>query len=269
MKNEITHSQINFSPIGFVSSSQTEPYQASKQPDELSMDAVITLNSSFNFEQALTDLDGCSHLWIVYQFHKNENWKPLVQTPRSNRKIGVFATRSPYRPNPIGISVVELKSVDGLKIEIGANDLLDGTPILDIKPYHPEYDVINDAKIKWLETSLGPKFEIKFSPVAEDKLDYLESADAIYQLNLIKPFILRQLQYDPTNNDKKRVDQNNLLYKSLWTLSYRTWRIDFIVSEQTVAVLDIRTGYTADDLNNIEDKYSDKKIHRKFLKHFS
>ena len=163
------------------------------------------------------------------------------------------------------MSVVELKSIDGLKIEIGANDLLDGTPILDIKPYHPEYDVMADAKIKWLETSLGPKFEIKFSPVVEDKLDYFETADSSYQLNLIKPFILRQLQYDPTNSDKKRVDQNN----ALWTLSYRTWRIDFIISEQTVAVLDIRTGYSDDDLNNIEDKYSDKKIHRKFLTQFS
>ena len=265
MNKKISTVEITLSAIGFVSSAQTEPYQASKQPDELSMDAVITLNSGFNFEQALTDLDGCSHLWIIYQFHKNENWKPLVQTPRSNRKIGVFATRSPYRPNAIGMSVVELKSIDGLKIEIGANDLLDGTPVLDIKPYHPEYDVMADAKIKWLETSLGPKFEIKFSPVAEDKLDYLESADAIYQLNLIKPFILRQLQYDPTNSDKKRVDQNN----ALWTLSYRTWRIDFIISEQTVAVLDVRTGYSDDDLNNIEDKYSDKKIHRKFVTQFS
>ena len=265
MSNQTLNSQINFTPIGFVSSSQIEPYQASKQPDELSMDAVITLNSGFNYEQALTDLEGCSHLWIIYQFHKNENWKPLVQTPRSNRKIGVFATRSPYRPNAIGMSVVELKSIDGLKIKLGANDLLDGTPILDIKPYHPEYDTITDAKIKWLETSLGPKHEIKFSPMAEEKIDYLESADPIYQLNLIKPFILRQLQYDPTNSDKKRVNQN----KALWTLSYRTWRIDFIISELTVAVLDIRTGYSDEDLNNLEDKYSDKKIHRKFTKHFS
>lgn len=261
--------EITLTPIGFVSSAQTEPYQASKQPDELSMDAVITLNSGFNFEQALTDLEGCSHLWIVYQFHKNENWKPLVQTPRSNRKIGVFATRAPHRPNPVGISVVELKSVEGLKIKIGANDLLDGTPIIDIKPYHPEYDVITDAKIKWLETSLGPKHEIKFSPTAEEKLDYLESADSVYQLNLIKPFILRQLQYDPINSDKKRVEQNNALYNSFWTLSYRTWRIDFIISEQTVAVLDIRSGYSDEDLNNTEDKFSDKTIHRNFIKHFS
>lgn len=249
---------MTLEPIGLLKSEQVFPYQASKQPDELSTHAEIILNSGNNFEQALVDLDGCSHIWVIYQFHHNENWKPLVQTPRSNKKIGVFATRSPYRPNPIGLSVVKLEKIEGLKIFIGPNDILDGTPILDIKPYHPEYDVITDAKIDWLETSVGPKMEIRFSPIAEGDLDDLEMMDQ--SLKLMRPFIQRQLEYDPTNSKKKRVEK----VQSYWVLSYRTWRIDFIVQDNTVAILGIRSGYTEEELASTEDQYQDKAIHRRF-----
>ena len=249
---------MQLEPIGFLQSEQIHPYQASRQPDELSSKAIIQLQPSRNFEQALQDLSGCSHLWIIYQFHQNENWKPLVQTPRSNKKIGVFATRSPYRPNPIGLSVVKLESIDGLKIHIGPNDLLDGTPILDIKPYHPEFDRVENATIEWLESSVGPKMEIRFSPIAEDQLSELESLDA--SLKLMRSFILRQLEYDPTNQNKKRVE----FIQSYWVLSYRTWRIDFIVQDTTVAVLAIRSGYSAEDLENTDDPYADKDIHRQY-----
>jgi tRNA-Thr(GGU) m(6)t(6)A37 methyltransferase TsaA len=253
---------ITFNPIGVLKSDQVEPYQASRQPDGLSNEAVIKLNSGHNFEQALTDLDGCSHLWIIYAFHKNENWKPLVQTPRSNRKIGVFATRAPYRPNPIGMSLVKLEKIDGLDIHLGPNDLLDGTPILDIKPYHPESDVAEDARIDWLESSLTPKMHITFSPLATDHLDFLENQNS--DLEQIKSFIFRQLEYDPTNDKKKRVEFNH----SYWILAYRTWRIDFIVQDETVAVLGIRSGYTPEELESADDHYQDKAIHRSFIKNF-
>ena len=178
---------ITFNPIGVLKSDQVEPYQASRQPDGLSQEAVITLNSGQNFEQALTDLSGCTHLWIIYAFHKNENWKPLVQTPRSNRKIGVFATRAPYRPNPIGMSLVKLEKVEGLNIYIGPNDILDGTPILDIKPFHPESDIAEDAHIEWLESSIPPKMSITFSPLASEQLEYLENQNS--DLEQIKSFL--------------------------------------------------------------------------------
>lgn len=253
---------ITFNPIGVLKSDQVEPYQASRQPDGLSHDAVITLNSGQNFEQALTDLSGCSHLWIIYVFHKNENWKPLVQTPRSNRKIGVFATRAPYRPNPIGMSLVKLEKIEGLNIYIGPNDMLDGTPILDIKPFHPESDVAKDAHIEWLESSVTPKMNITFSPLATEQLEYLENQNS--DLEQIKSFLYRQLEYDPTNDKKKRVEFN----QSYWTLAYRTWRIDFIVHDTTVAILGIHSGYTPEDLTSTDDPYCDKDIHRSFLKNF-
>ena len=254
---------ITFNPIGVLKSDQVEPYQASRQPDGLSSEAVITLNSGHNYEQALTDLSGCSHLWIIYAFHKNENWKPMVQTPRSDRKIGVFATRAPYRPNPIGMSLVKLEKVDGLNIYIGPNDILNETPILDIKPFHPESDIAENPQIEWLESSVTPKMSITFSPMASEQLDYLENKNL--DLEQIKSFIYRQLEYDPTNEKKKRVEFN----QSYWVLSYRTWRIDFIVQDTTVAILGIRSGYSAEELADSTDTYKDKEIHRHFKSQYT
>lgn len=253
--------ELALKPIGFIQSKQTEPYQASRQPDVLSEPAILKLQPGFNFEQALQDLNGCSHIWLIFGFHKNENWKPLVQTPRSDRKIGVFATRAPYRPNPIGLSCVELISVNGLQLQIGPNDLLDGTPIYDIKPYHPESDRIDNSKIDWLDQSLTKKMSISISPSAEAELDYLE----IHGLAEVRAFLLRQLEYDPTNSAKKRVQPNN----HFWTLSYRTWRIDFILTDDSVGVMAIRSGYTVEELQSLDDPYSDKQIHKKFNSQFT
>jgi tRNA-Thr(GGU) m(6)t(6)A37 methyltransferase TsaA len=257
MKN--TPKPIQFQPIGYFSSTQIEPYQAARQPDENSEPGIIQLNPGQNFEQALTDLSGCSHIWIIYQFHHNENWKPLVLTPRSEKKIGVFATRAPYRPNPIGMTVVRVINIDGLNIYVGPNDLLNETPILDIKPYHPESDLISDAKIDWLDSNLK-KYKIQFSPVASEQFDFLSSSQA----KEIKPFVLRQLEYDPINSDKKRVSKEN----GFWALAYRTWRIDFILIEDCVSVIGIRSGYTEAELIDETDTYLDKNLHRKFIENY-
>ncbi len=253
------NTDITFSAIGFFSSNQIEPYQAARQPDENSLPGIIKLNSGSNFEQALTDLDGCSHIWIIYYFHKNDRWKPMVLTPRAEKKIGVFATRAPYRPNPIGMTVVQLLKIDGLNIFVGPNDLLNDTPILDIKPYHPESDLIQNSSINWLNQHIK-KYKINFSPLAESHLDFLNAN----HLSEIKTFILRQLQYDPLNSDKKRVSENS----GYWTLAYRTWRIDFILVDDLISVIGLRSGYTDDDLKKDEDLYQDKDLHLKFIKNF-
>ena len=251
---------MTLKPIGIFESAQIEPYQAGRQPDELGLFGKIKLHTGQNYEQALQDLEGCSHLWIIFGFHLNENWKPLTQAPRSDKKIGVFATRAPYRPNPIGLSLVELISVNGLILEIGANDILNETPIYDIKPFHPEHDIAENANISWLENSTLKKNIISFSPYVEAQLDFLE----INSVKQIRVFIIRQLEYDPINKSKKRVEKN----QSYWCLSYRTWRIDFTFSEDSIGILAIRSGYTDQELMAFEDKYSDKKIHRLFNKEF-
>lgn len=253
--------ELVLKPIGFIHSKQVEPYQAARQPDHVSEPATLLLEPGHNYEQAVQDLEGCSHVWLIFGFHQNKNWKPLVQTPRSDRKIGVFATRAPYRPNPIGLSCVSLLSVNGLMIEIGPNDLLDGTPIYDIKPYHPESDQIEHSKIEWFESAMHPQLKVNISPSAEEEIDFLE----INGVPEIRSFIQRQLEYDPTNGDKKRVEKNN----HLWTLAYRTWRIDFLLTDESVGVVSIRSGYSKEELEDPKDTYHDKATHQKFNRQFS
>lgn len=251
-------------PIGTFESGQIEAYQAGRQPDPLGLAGRIRLNPGQNFEQALQDLIGCSHIWIIFGFHLNKNWKPLVQTPRSDRKIGVFATRAPYRPNPLGLSLVKLIDIHGLNIDVGENDILNGSPVYDIKPYHPEYDVAADAQIEWLQSAGVRRHAISFSPMAEAQLEFLESQG----LRELRPFIIRQLEYDPVNADKKRVEACS---SGLWTLAYRTWRIDFSFTDEgggAIGILGLRSGYTPEELKDFSDPYADKKIHRLFNKEF-
>jgi tRNA (adenine37-N6)-methyltransferase len=254
---------VVFKPIGFFQSQQIFPYQAGRQPDESSEPGLIILNPKSNFEQALTNLEQCSHIWIVYVFHHNSEWKPLVQTPRSKTKIGVFATRAPYRPNPIGMTAVKILKIEGLAILVDKNDLLDGTPILDIKPYHPESDIIKGAQIQWLQSSAQKsiKMKVRLSPMASDQIDFLDTRG----LKELKTFAKRQLEYDPTDKTKTRVKD----HKHYFTLAYRTWRIDFIVTDNIVSVLQIHSGYTSQDLESNDDKYNDKNLHRIFNKEFN
>ena len=118
------------------------------------LESLIVFESEFRNPDALRGLEGFSHLWIVWEFSKarRENWSPTVRPPRlgGNQRLGVFATRSPFRPNPIGLSCVRLVGVErhpeyGPVIRVAGADLLNGTPIYDIKPYLPYADCKPDA----------------------------------------------------------------------------------------------------------------------------
>ncbi len=119
-----------------------------------SLSALVVFEPEFRNPDALRGLEGFSHIWLIWQFSQavRENWSPTVRPPRlgGNRRIGVFATRSPFRPNPIGLSCVRLKQLHvhqelGPVLEVTGADLLDGTPIYDIKPYLPYADSHPDA----------------------------------------------------------------------------------------------------------------------------
>src|SRR6202041_972769 len=102
------------------------------------------------FEPALSDVEGWEYLWVVYWFHLNSDWHPKVLPPRSKVKRGVFATRSPHRPCPIGLSAVRLVRVEGLSVHVEGVDMLDGSPVLDLKPYVAAADAIAEAGSGWL-----------------------------------------------------------------------------------------------------------------------
>src|SRR5439155_25469237 len=106
----------------------------------------IELFAGHGYEDALADLDRWQYIWVIFWFHGNEGWKAKVQPPRSTKKRGLFATRTPHRPNPIGLSVLRLERVEGRVVHVRDVDVLDGTPVLDLKPYVPWTDAIPDAR---------------------------------------------------------------------------------------------------------------------------
>ena len=166
--------------------------------------AVIQLNPKENFEQAVKDLNGFDRIWIIYQFHLNKNWKPLVTPPRHTRKkVGVFATRAPYRPNQIGLSCVKLEKVEGLKIFISESDILDGSPVLDIKPYLPYSDSFPDSKTGWVKSGLENIYEVGFNEKAKKFADKLKIEKNINLLNYARV----QLEFNPTDTTRKRISQ--------------------------------------------------------------
>lgn len=119
-----------------------------------SLESCIVFEPEFRQAEALRGLDGFSHLWLLWDFSESHrtDWSPTVRPPRlgGNKRMGVFATRSPFRPNPIGLSVVKLQRIElstpeGPIIHVAGADLMNGTPIWDIKPYLPHIDAIPDA----------------------------------------------------------------------------------------------------------------------------
>lgn len=103
------------------------------------------------YQNLLRDLDGFSHLWVVFWCSYARGWNDLVTPPRDSQKRGLFATRAPHRPNPIGISALELRSIERRVVRVGAHDILNGSPILDLKPYLPYCDAIPDACAGWVD----------------------------------------------------------------------------------------------------------------------
>ncbi|HSQ32039.1 MAG TPA: tRNA (N6-threonylcarbamoyladenosine(37)-N6)-methyltransferase TrmO [Gemmatimonadaceae bacterium] len=125
---------IAFEPIGIVRSPFTETSQIPKGPGaQHTEEGVLEIRP--DLEAGLTDIEGFSHLFVLWVFHRADGYDLFAHPPTSDRPHGVFATRSPRRPNPIGLTVVELLGREGSRLRVRGVDMLDGTPILDIKPY--------------------------------------------------------------------------------------------------------------------------------------
>lgn len=150
--------------IGYVSSCFTEKFGTPRQSGLVpSAEARLRLIEPFNRAEMVRGLEDFSHIWVHFLFHQTETdgWKTTVRPPRlgGQERIGVWATRSPHRPNFMGLSVVRLKGIDlseGVELVIGGVDILDGTPLLDIKPYLPSSDSIEEATEGWAVQEFAP-----------------------------------------------------------------------------------------------------------------
>ena len=132
------------------------PYQPTA-----SRDAAGVLEIAPEYREALADLDGFGRIWVVFLFHRSGGWGPKVRPPRGGPKRGLFATRAPDRPSPIGLTCVAVESVDlaAGEVRVTGIDLLDDTPLLDLKPYLPTIDAWPDAGHGWLEEYLAAGVE--------------------------------------------------------------------------------------------------------------
>lgn len=145
-------------PIAYARTPYKERYGTPHQPtttrgtrEGAPGEGVIELVPEIPIE-ALRSLEGFDYVWVIYVFHMNEGWSPLVRPPRGPRvKRGVLATRSPHRPNPIGLSALRLVKIEGRELHVRGIDLLDGTPVIDLKPYVPYADAFPDARAGWVD----------------------------------------------------------------------------------------------------------------------
>jgi tRNA-Thr(GGU) m(6)t(6)A37 methyltransferase TsaA len=139
--------------IGSIHSPFSDPKDMPIQPaGGLGISGKVVVDPEY--QEGLKDLDGFSHIIVLYSFHLSTDYKLIVKPFLDDVSRGVFATRAPCRPNPIGLSVLRLEKIDGLTLHVSNIDIVDGTPLLDIKPFVPAFDCPPDVSIGWLSDKL-------------------------------------------------------------------------------------------------------------------
>lgn len=222
-----------FEPIGIVHCGFKEKFGIPRQPGlATSIQSRIELLPPFNTPAAVKGLEECSHIWLIFLFSANQQqgWSPTVRPPRlgGNQRIGVFASRSPFRPNPIGLSVVKLEEIittNGVTLVVTGADLLDTTPILDIKPYLPYADVIADAHF-----ALAPDYTPNLT-----KVNFSAQADTVCQSAAQEGMALRQqitelLRQDPRPAYHQKPERE-------YGMQFDQYNIRWRVREQQVEVI--------------------------------
>ena len=177
----------------------------------------------YNQADAVRGLEAFSHLWVLFVFHQTMEggWRPTVRPPRlgGNARMGVFATRSTFRPNPIGMSLVELKGVrchqDQVILQLGSLDLVDGTPVVDIKPYLPFAEALPDANASYAQQAPQAEMAVSFTPETQAQLLALEQ-----RYPHLTAFICEVLAQDPRPAYRKEEEAGK---------TYAVWLLDFNV----------------------------------------
>lgn len=189
---------LTFQPIGTIHSCYGEKFGIPRQPGLVTCaSATLELIAPYDTRDALRGLEVFSHVWILFVFHQSmpDSWKATVRPPRlgGNKRVGVFASRSNFRPNPIGLSVVELVKVNGTCLTLGGGDFLDGTPVLDIKPYIPYADSLPAATGGYAADTPVRVNEVEFTPTAEETISILGND----QRPTLRQLIRDMLGYNP------------------------------------------------------------------------
>lgn len=217
---------LTLTPVALTRSCFADKFGVPRQPGLTRYArADLVIQPPYDREDAFRGLETASHLWLVFQFHEavRAEWRPVVRPPRlgGNQKMGVFASRSPFRPNSLGLSVVRneglMREKGRLILRISDHDLIDGTPILDIKPYLPFADSVPEASLGWAGAAPVEKLEVVFLPEAEAQLGDL-SPETYPDLKLL---IEDVVSYDPRPSFRRGRDEARIYGAHLYDLNVR------------------------------------------------
>lgn len=219
-------------PIAYIKSDFTDKFGIPRQSGLVpELTARIVFEPEYRDPNALVGLDGYSHLWLIWQFSTvaaeyaaGKSWRPTVRPPRlgGNARRGVFATRSPYRPNALGLSCVELAGIENGDILVKGADLLDGTPIFDIKPYLPYVDAHPEARGGFTEQTASYALKVNCPQPLLDKLPKEKQAAL---LGVLKNDPRPAYQHDPDR---------------IYAMDFGGYQVQFRVSETSLTVIDIQ-----------------------------
>ncbi|OON39861.1 tRNA (N6-threonylcarbamoyladenosine(37)-N6)-methyltransferase TrmO [Izhakiella australiensis] len=215
---------FSFQPIGIIHSPWKEKFAVPRQPGLIADGGgTLELLPPYNQPEAVRGLESFSHLWLLFIFHQTQQagWRPTVRPPRlgGNTRMGVFATRSTFRPNPIGMSLVALKRVEieggNVKLQLGSLDLIDGTPVVDIKPYLPFAEALPDAQAGFAQQAPAAMMPVSFSARALEQI-----AGQCQRYPDLRRFITQVLAQDPRPAYRKGAEAGR---------EYAAWLLDFNV----------------------------------------
>jgi tRNA-Thr(GGU) m(6)t(6)A37 methyltransferase TsaA len=257
-------STFRVSPIGYMRTTHAARVDAPRQPAAArDTTGVLELLAGHNLEHAVEDLAGWERIWVIFWFDRNAGWRPKVLPPRSTTgRKGVLATRSPHRPNPLGLSVLRLDRVDGLNLHVRDVDLLDDTPVLDIKPYVPYTDAHPESGSGWLpQRDPRPAHVVRFTAAAAEQLAWISTRTSLP----LRGRIDATLQLGPQPHPYRRIRRGK---DGAMMLAVQDWRIDFAVDGLAIEVQRIRSGYRASQLEKTSDTSAPLVLHREFLLRF-
>jgi len=215
--------------------------------------ASLTIAREFLPEHSLAGLERFTHVWLISYFHLNTNKtvRPKIHPPRlKGESVGLFASRSPHRPSPIGLSLARLVAVKGSTIHLAGIDLVDGTPILDVKPYIPEWDSVPGAGAGWVADAPFPSLKVVLSPAAINDIEAAEERLELTNLGGIMTDILSQDLRNP--RDKAQNKDGLELGFFLHDFECR-----FAVRNDTATVVSLLTGTT---MHKKERRTSPKRV---------
>jgi len=270
MTDDATPQELVIRPIGYVRTGKSVKFAALHQPDESAEEqSVLELLPQEELRRGLQDLAGFSRIWLVWWFHRNDTWRSLVLPPRGPaQRRGVFATRSPHRPNALGMTPVKLLGIDGFHLHLGPCDLVDGTPVFDIKPYIPAYDAFPEESSGWLDEvdawmRQEPSYQVTYEPLAESQVHWLRTEWGIDFLERMEEIVRR----DPMPHRTRRIRSKG---DGLYEIGCGAWRARYRVSGNHVLIESIRSGFPIELLlrfhsEEIPDRDAQVAFHEKWL----